>query len=478
MRRALVGTLLALGERRRSRGAPGSREQSPDERASHGLSFAGGHLTTGLLRGAPTEPTCYSSMMASAQIVMVQPATACAAASVPRATNRSHIATRCLPRLPTARRTSPAIPPAATARRRSRACAGWACSIDELGARCQGLRPRDRRARPRRPAARRPSCSTPAIPGSTIRMLAGILAAHPFAATHRPATTRCAAGRCAASSCRSSAWARASSRDDGRPPLTIHGAAHLTPIDYQPDVPSAQVKSAVLLAGLHAAGDDARHRAARHARPYGAGAADVRRARWSARDLHCRGHGRPAPDGPHTGGAGRYLVGRVLAGRGGALPGSEIVIDGVGLNPTRTGIIDVLRRLGGRSTSSRRCERPRRRAGRHHHGVVPAASATAEIAPDEVPGVIDELPVLAALATHGGELRVTGARSCASRRATASRRCRWPSRAWGATSTSSPTGSTSAAAAGCAAARWTRSTIIAWRWRSRSRRSAPTGPTT
>ncbi len=41
--------------------------------------------------------------------------------------------------------------------------------------------------------------------------------------------------------------------DGGRPPLTVHGAA-LHGIDYQPEVPSAQVKTAVVLAGLHAEG--------------------------------------------------------------------------------------------------------------------------------------------------------------------------------------------------------------------------------
>ena len=47
--------------------------------------------------------------------------------------------------------------------------------------------------------------------------------------------------------------ARIESRD-GRPPLTVQGTAALSPLDYQTEVPSAQVKSAVLLAGLHAAG--------------------------------------------------------------------------------------------------------------------------------------------------------------------------------------------------------------------------------
>jgi 3-phosphoshikimate 1-carboxyvinyltransferase len=41
---------------------------------------------------------------------------------------------------------------------------------------------------------------------------------------------------------------------DGRPPLTIEGTTRLKAIDFEPDVPSAQVKSAVLLAGLHSEG--------------------------------------------------------------------------------------------------------------------------------------------------------------------------------------------------------------------------------
>jgi 3-phosphoshikimate 1-carboxyvinyltransferase len=93
---------------------------------------------------------------------------------------------------------------------------------------------------------------------------------------------------------------------------------------------------------------------------------------------------------------------------GASLSGSEIVITGVGLNPTRTGVIDVVRRMGGRITVDT--------ASGDQHGE-PSGTLTvshgtlraAEVFPAEVPGVIDELPVLAALATHGGELKVTGA---------------------------------------------------------------------
>src|SRR4029079_9480821 len=90
-----------------------------------------------------------------------------------------------------------------------------------------------------------------------------------------------------------------------------------------------------------------------------------------------------------------------------ALPDSEVTVDEVGLNPTRTAIIDVLRRMGASidvtDTGSTDAEPIGRIVIRH--GDLKAA----QIAPAEVPGVIDELPVLAALATHGGALRVTGA---------------------------------------------------------------------
>jgi len=193
---------------------------------------------------------------------------------------------------------------------------------------------------------------------------------------------------------------------EGRPPLTIEGNHRLTPIDFEPDVPSAQVKSAVLLAGLHAEGITrvvepmpTRDHTERALEAFGA---EVLRAGTA---VAVRG--------------GQRLAGRIVAVPGdissaafwmvaaAALPGSEVTIEEVGLNPTRTGIVDILRRFGadievqdGRATAGE----PIGSLTVRHRG-----PGTVEIAPDEVPGVIDELPVLAALATHGGELRVSGA---------------------------------------------------------------------
>src|SRR6187455_650515 len=84
--------------------------------------------------------------------------------------------------------------------------------------------------------------------GSTMRMLAGILAAHPFSTTLTgdASLRRRPMRRIIVPLERMGA---AVDGHEGRPPITIHGTTALTPIDFTPDVPSAQVKSAVLFAG-------------------------------------------------------------------------------------------------------------------------------------------------------------------------------------------------------------------------------------
>ena len=242
--------------------------------------------------------------------------------------------------------------------------------------------------------------------GTTMRMLAGILAAHPFTAsiTGDASLRRRPMRRVIVPLERMGAEIASA---DGRPPLVIRGSASLRAIDFTPEVPSAQVKTAVIFAGLHTDGTTTVRE-------------PLRTRDHTERALVTFGV-RVALDGTAVSVAGGQ---RLMAGRlevpgdissaafwmaaAASLPGSEIVISGVGLNPTRTGIIDVLRRMGaefdidyddrgdGGELSGRIIVR---------HG--PLTPAT--VAPEEVPGVIDELPVLAALATHGGELRVSGA---------------------------------------------------------------------
>jgi 3-phosphoshikimate 1-carboxyvinyltransferase len=194
---------------------------------------------------------------------------------------------------------------------------------------------------------------------------------------------------------------------DGRPPLIIHGTATPTPIDFEPEVASAQVKSAVLLAGLHAQGTTHVREplATRDHTERALGAFGVEVVR-DGRTVSLTGRQRLT--------AGNFEVPGDISSAAfwmaaaASLPGSEIVISGVGLNPTRTGVIDVLRRMGAdvqvAPDAGPASGEPMGTVTVRHGGL-----RSAEIVPAEVPGVIDELPVLAALATHGGELRVSGA---------------------------------------------------------------------
>ena len=241
--------------------------------------------------------------------------------------------------------------------------------------------------------------------GSTMRMLAGILSAHPFATTMTgdDSLQRRPMRRVIVPLERMGA--RIGSQD-GRPPLSIHGTASIQPIEFSPEVPSAQVKTAVLLAGLHANGTTTVHEplATRDHTERALHAFGVR-VEASARSVSVKGGQRLTARALEVPGDVSSAAFWMVAAA--SLPGSEIVIESVGVNPTRTGIIDVLRRMGADVEISGDESQVGEPIGsiRVRHGHL----GTAVIEPAEVPGVIDELPVLGALATHGGELRVTGA---------------------------------------------------------------------
>jgi 3-phosphoshikimate 1-carboxyvinyltransferase len=241
--------------------------------------------------------------------------------------------------------------------------------------------------------------------GSTMRMLAGILAAHPFQATMTgdDSLRRRPMRRVIVPLERMGA--RIGS-EDGRPPISIQGVAPLQSIEFSPDVPSAQVKTAVLLAGLHASGVTTVHEPLA-TRDHTERALHAFGVRVEARERsvsvkggqRLRAHSLEVPGDISS--AAFWMVAAA------SLSGSEIVIASVGVNPTRTGVIDVLRRMGADIQVESGALEVGEPVGtiRVRHGHL----GSTEIAPADVPGVIDELPVLGALATHGGELRVTGA---------------------------------------------------------------------
>ena len=167
------------------------------------------------------------------------------------------------------------------------------------------------------------------------------------------ATPRCASAPCAASSIRSSRWASrvVSEAEGGRVPLTLRGPRETIPITYETPAASAQIKSAVLLAGLNSPGTHHRDRARGDPRPHGADAAPFRgrasRSSPTARTAApspCRASRSCAaptivvPTDPSS--AAFPLVAALIT------PGSDVVIEGVMMNPLRTGLITTLLEMG------------------------------------------------------------------------------------------------------------------------------------
>jgi 3-phosphoshikimate 1-carboxyvinyltransferase len=242
--------------------------------------------------------------------------------------------------------------------------------------------------------------------GSTMRMLSGLVAAHSFTSTlgGDRSLSRRPMRRIIGPLSRMGAHIAAS--DGDRPPITIDGA-ELTAIDFVPEVPSAQVKSAVLLAGLHANGQTRVTELAP--------TRDHTERALSAFGVHLQSGEKTVAveGGQRLRGIKARVPGDVSsaafpAAAAAALPGSEVRVEGVGLNPSRSGVIEVLRRFGASIEVERTADWQGEPVGTltvSHRGLRPV-----EITPDEVPGLIDELPVLGALATFpGAGLRVTGA---------------------------------------------------------------------
>lgn len=240
--------------------------------------------------------------------------------------------------------------------------------------------------------------------GSTLRMLAGILAAHPFTSilTGDASLRRRPMMRVVTPLEQMGATV---TTFNGRPPVTVIGGA-LSPISYSPDTPSAQVKTAVLLAGLQTAG------VTTFTEPAGTRDHTERALKAFGATLDIQGRvirieGEQPLTARHLSVPGDPSSAAFWACAAASLPGSFIEIRDLGLNPSRTAIFDVLRRFGADvdlQVDHVDAEEPVGRARIRHKGL-----HRLELTPAEVPGLIDELPVLAALATHGGELRVTGA---------------------------------------------------------------------
>jgi 3-phosphoshikimate 1-carboxyvinyltransferase len=248
--------------------------------------------------------------------------------------------------------------------------------------------------------------------GTAARLLAGILASHDlFAVMTGDASLRRRPMRRVTDPL-AQCGARFLARDGGRLPLAIQGARDALPIEYRVPVPSAQVKSALLLCGLNAPGltrveepEATRDHSENMLRHFGA---DV--------TVEAAGHGRIitlrgqpelrgadvlVPGDPSS--AAFPIVAALL------VPGSVVRIEGVGLNPLRTGLFTTLCEMG----ADIAVEHARTEGGEPVGDLVVRYSTLRGVVvpPERAPSMIDEYPVLAvAAACATGTTRMRGLR--------------------------------------------------------------------
>lgn len=246
--------------------------------------------------------------------------------------------------------------------------------------------------------------------GTAARLLAGILASHPFfAVLTGDASLRRRPMQRVIEPLRG-CGARFAAREGGRLPLGIEGASTALPLEYRLPVASAQVKSAVLLCGLNAPGVTAveepqatRDHSENMLRHFGAevwveaaGAGRMIRLRGQP---ELRAADVVVPGDPSS--AAFPLVAALL------VPDSRLRINGVGLNPLRAGLFATLSEMG----AALGVENERVAGGERVGDLIVTQSALrgVEVPPERVPSMIDEFPILAvAAACAQGHTRMRG----------------------------------------------------------------------
>jgi 3-phosphoshikimate 1-carboxyvinyltransferase len=229
--------------------------------------------------------------------------------------------------------------------------------------------------------------------GTTIRLLAGVLAGQSFRSTitgdaslrRRP--MRRILDPLAAMG------AKIAAKDGGVAPIEIEGSA-LHGIDYTPPVASAQVKSAILLAGLFAEGETSVHEMVPTRdhleialREFGANVSSTKGVVCVAPRPRLQGRALTVPGDLS---AAVFFIGAALV-----MPGSHVVIHNVGLNPTRSRVLDVLISMGAPIHIASLQMRDGELVG--DLSIEHAALSGGEISGPRVAELIDELPMLAAL---------------------------------------------------------------------------------
>jgi 3-phosphoshikimate 1-carboxyvinyltransferase len=246
--------------------------------------------------------------------------------------------------------------------------------------------------------------------GTAARLLCGILASHPiFAVMTGDASLRRRPMRRVTDPL-AACGARFSAREGGRLPLAVEGAREALPLDYRVPVPSAQVKSALLLCGLNAPGitrveepEATRDHSENMLRHFGASVQVEADGRGRIITLQGQPELRAAdvavPGDPSS---AAFLIAAALQ-----VPGSRMVIRGVGLNPLRCGIFATLAEMGADIVT----ENARVQGGEPVGDLVVTHGALrgVDVPWERAPSMIDEYPVLAVIAaTASGATRMRG----------------------------------------------------------------------
>lgn len=192
---------------------------------------------------------------------------------------------------------------------------------------------------------------------------------------------------------------------DNFAPLTVIGA-NLRGIDYELKVASAQIKTAVILAGLHAEGKTrltgeihSRDHSERMLPAFGIKIQSNEKSIEFDGDQKMRGCKVRVPGDPST--AAFWLAAAQL------IPGSDLTLKDVSLNPSRTGFLDLIRTMGG-TVSIQMTQSEGEPIGDLKTGFSKLKGAT--VTKEMVPRLIDELPMIAVLATQAeGKTVVSGA---------------------------------------------------------------------
>jgi 3-phosphoshikimate 1-carboxyvinyltransferase len=243
--------------------------------------------------------------------------------------------------------------------------------------------------------------------GSTMRMLSGILAGQPFTSELCGDESLSRRPMARIMTPLAQMGARIESAAGGRPPLKIHGGP-LKPIHYRPEVASAQVKSCILFAGMFAEGETVVEEPIRtrdHGeialRAFGVQVERTGNASRMAGGQRLRAIEAHVPGDLSS--AAFFLCAAAM------FPGSQITLPGILMNPTRARLLDILMQMGLKVAVTHLEEHQGELVG-----TIEARGAAwqgAVISGSDTAALIDEIPVLAAVAPYSeGGLEVRDAK--------------------------------------------------------------------